>query len=198
MANTLCALSIMMFQGHTNLKEISLAGVLGFIQAMKVAKSAEQFAEIGGRIGAELIAFPKTQDGLEPAKIRSIFRRSQTGLFVWVASVWNEQWRFVLSLPSLARVSPLHLSGITSGRTRTFSLMAGVDNFPGLAKNTSGRAACPLQPGQPCNLCHPDAYNGPQDCPLVAIVLNDDALREVMREKRIEHKAEEKIPQPQF
>ena len=42
------------------MKEISLAGVLGFIQAMKVAKSAEQFAEIGGRIGAELIAFPKT------------------------------------------------------------------------------------------------------------------------------------------
>ena len=76
--------------------------------------------------------------------------------------------------------------------------MAGVDNFPGLAKNSSGRAACPLQPGQPCNLCHPDAYNGPQDCPLVAIVLDDDALREVMREKRIEHRAEEKIPQPQF
>ena len=84
----------------------------------------------------------------------------------------------------------------TSGGRRKFPLMAGVDNFPGLAKNTSGRAACPLQPGQPCNLCHPDAYNGPQDCPLVAIVLDDDALREVMHEKRIEHKAEEKIPQP--
>ena len=47
----------------------------------------------------------------------------------------------------------------------------------------------PLQPGQPCNLCHPDAYNGPQDCPLVAIVLDDDALREVMRVKRIEYRA---------
>ena len=86
-------------------------------------------------------------------------------------------------------VPSLVISGNQSRPRRKFSLMAGIDNFPGLAKNTSGRAACPLQPGQPCNLCHPDAYNGPQDCPLVAIVLDDDALREVMCEKRIEHKA---------
>ena len=86
-------------------------------------------------------------------------------------------------------VPSLVISGNQSRPRRKFSLMAGIDNFPGLAKNTSGRAACPLQPGQPCNLCHPDAYNGPQDCPLVAIVLDDDALREVMRERRIENKA---------
>ena len=86
-------------------------------------------------------------------------------------------------------VPSLVISGNQSRPRRKFSLMAGIDNFPGLAKNTSGRAACPLQPGQPCNLCHPDAYNGPQDCPLVAIVLDDDALREVMCERRIENKA---------
>ena len=86
-------------------------------------------------------------------------------------------------------VPSLVISGNQSRPRRKFSLMAGIDNFPGLAKNTSGRAACPLQPGQPCNLCHPDAYNGRQDCPLVAIVLDDDALREVMRERRIENKA---------
>ena len=68
--------------------------------------------------------------------------------------------------------------------------MAGLNNFPGLANNVSTRAACPLQPGQPCNLCHPDAYNGPQDCPLAAIVLDDDALRELMVEKRNQYKAE--------
>ena len=39
------------------------------------------------------------------------------------------------------------------------------------------------------HLSHPDTYNGPQDCPLIAIVLDDDALRELMGEKRIQHKA---------
>ena len=30
-------------------------------------------------------------------------------------------------------------------------------------------AQCPLRPGQPCTLCHPEAHSGPQDCPTVAI-----------------------------
>ena len=62
--------------------------------------------------------------------------------------------------------------------------MAGLNNFPGSAKNVSVRAKCPLQPGQPCNLCHPDAYNGPQDCPLVAIVYEDKALLKSLKEHR--------------
>ena len=31
---------------------------------------------------------------------------------------------------------------------------------------------------QPCNLCHPDAYVGPQDCPTVAMIMDDPLLRE--------------------
>ena len=62
--------------------------------------------------------------------------------------------------------------------------MAGFGNFPGTAKKVSTRATCPLQPGQPCNLCNADAYNGPQDCPLVAIVMSDEDLREQMNAKR--------------
>ncbi len=38
-------------------------------------------------------------------------------------------------------------------------------------------AACPLRPGQPCTLCHPEAFLGPQDCPTVAIVMDDPELR---------------------
>ena len=38
-------------------------------------------------------------------------------------------------------------------------------------------AACPLRPGQPCTLCHPDARIGPQDCPTVALVMDDLDLR---------------------
>ena len=39
-------------------------------------------------------------------------------------------------------------------------------------------AMCPLRLDQPCNLCHPDAYLGPQDCPTVAMVMDDPLLRE--------------------
>lgn len=46
-------------------------------------------------------------------------------------------------------------------------------------------AACPLRPGQPCTLCHPEAFLGPQDCPTVAIVMDDPDLRaEVVRLNR--------------
>ena len=37
-------------------------------------------------------------------------------------------------------------------------------------------AQCPLRPGQPCTLCHPEAHLGPQDCPTVAIVRDDPEL----------------------
>jgi hypothetical protein len=63
--------------------------------------------------------------------------------------------------------------------------MASLTNFPGMAKNVSTRAKCPLQPGQPCNLCHPDAYNGPQDCPLVALVMDDEQLREGVHQAKL-------------
>ena len=38
-------------------------------------------------------------------------------------------------------------------------------------------AQCPLRPGQPCTLCHPEAHLGPQDCPTVSIVMEDADLR---------------------
>jgi len=48
-------------------------------------------------------------------------------------------------------------------------------------------AACPLRPGQPCTLCHPDARLGPQDCPTVALVMEDDDLRaELARLRRLQ------------
>ena len=43
---------------------------------------------------------------------------------------------------------------------------------------------CPLRPGQPCTLCHPDAHSGPQDCPTVAIVMGDDELRAELAHRR--------------
>jgi len=45
-------------------------------------------------------------------------------------------------------------------------------------------AACPLRPRQPCTLCHPDAKLGPQDCPTVALVMDDDELRAEMARLR--------------
>jgi len=36
---------------------------------------------------------------------------------------------------------------------------------------------CPLRPTQPCTLCHPEAKRGPQDCPTVALVMDDPELR---------------------
>jgi len=39
-------------------------------------------------------------------------------------------------------------------------------------------AKCPLRAGQPCTLCHPEAKKGPQDCPTVALVMDDEYLRE--------------------
>lgn len=49
-------------------------------------------------------------------------------------------------------------------------------------------AMCPLRLDQTCNLCHPDAYIGPQDCPTVAMVMDDPILRaELHRAKATAH-----------
>ena len=54
------------------------------------------------------------------------------------------------------------------------------------AVRTAAVAQCPLRPGQPCTLCHPEAHHGPQDCPTVAIVMDDPDLRaELGRLRRI-------------
>ncbi len=47
-------------------------------------------------------------------------------------------------------------------------------------------ALCPLRPGQPCTLCHPEAKLGPQDCPTVAIVMDDPELRAEAARLRME------------
>ena len=47
-------------------------------------------------------------------------------------------------------------------------------------------AMCPLRLDQPCTLCHPDTYIGPQDCPTVAMVMDDPLLRDAWLEARRE------------
>lgn len=49
-------------------------------------------------------------------------------------------------------------------------------------------AQCPLRPGQPCTLCHPEAHLGPQDCPTVALVMDDPDLRAELDRLRAEHR----------
>ncbi|MEJ2577516.1 MAG: hypothetical protein P8Z68_00285 [Kineosporiaceae bacterium] len=44
-------------------------------------------------------------------------------------------------------------------------------------------ARCPLRPGEPCTLCHPEAH-GPQDCPTVALVMDDPELRAELARRR--------------
>jgi hypothetical protein len=43
------------------------------------------------------------------------------------------------------------------------------------------QAACPLRPGEPCTLCQ-ISVTGPQDCGLVYLVMNDEELRDSLRE----------------
>ncbi|WIY81408.1 DUF6767 domain-containing protein [Propionimicrobium sp. PCR01-08-3] len=51
---------------------------------------------------------------------------------------------------------------------------------------------CPLRPDDPCSLCQPGA-NGPQDCGLVYLVMDDPELRAVyaakLKERRSVHDA---------
>ena len=49
-------------------------------------------------------------------------------------------------------------------------------------------ARCPVRPGEPCTLCQLDV-TGPQDCPLVYLVMNDADLREQLREVTARTKA---------
>ncbi|MFR9779143.1 DUF6767 domain-containing protein [Micromonospora sp. MS34] len=49
---------------------------------------------------------------------------------------------------------------------------------------TRPAAACPIRPGEPCTLCQVDV-TGPQDCPLVWLVMGDDELREGVHRTRL-------------
>ncbi len=52
----------------------------------------------------------------------------------------------------------------------------------------SGRrpdARCPLRPEEPCTLCQLDV-TGPQDCPLVYLVMTDDELRAGTHRSRLD------------
>ncbi|WP_370626344.1 DUF6767 domain-containing protein [Austwickia sp. TVS 96-490-7B] len=42
---------------------------------------------------------------------------------------------------------------------------------------------CPLRPGDPCTMCHHHA-TGPQDCPLVYLVMDDPELRDLYAASR--------------
>jgi len=55
---------------------------------------------------------------------------------------------------------------------------------------TRPAAECPLRPGHPCTLCHPEAHLGPQDCPTVAIVRDDPELAAEAARLRREHAAQ--------
>ncbi|MDO3702829.1 hypothetical protein Q3W71_14245 [Micromonospora sp. C28SCA-DRY-2] len=44
-------------------------------------------------------------------------------------------------------------------------------------------ARCPLRPGEPCTLCQLDV-TGPQDCPLVHLVMTDAELRDGVHRTR--------------
>ena len=52
------------------------------------------------------------------------------------------------------------------------------------ARTRQVAAMCPLRPDQPCTLCHPEAHLGPQDCPTVAIVMDDPDLRAELNRRR--------------
>jgi hypothetical protein len=50
---------------------------------------------------------------------------------------------------------------------------------------TRSVAKCPVRPGDACSLCVPGA-TGPEDCPLVALVMDDPELRARLAELRRE------------
>lgn len=63
-------------------------------------------------------------------------------------------------------------------RATGFAGSAGQAHARGVAEARTRQVAaeCPLRPGHPCTLCHPEAHLGPQDCPTVAIVRDDPEL----------------------
>ncbi len=55
---------------------------------------------------------------------------------------------------------------------------------PAAARAGRPAARCPLRPDQPCTLCHPETHLGPQDCPTVALVMDDPSLRAELARRR--------------
>jgi len=53
----------------------------------------------------------------------------------------------------------------------------------GQRKRRTPQPMCPVRAGDPCSLCVPGA-TGPQDCPLVLLVMDDPELRERANELR--------------
>ncbi|MEL4504376.1 DUF6767 domain-containing protein [Luteococcus sp. H138] len=49
-------------------------------------------------------------------------------------------------------------------------------------------AKCPIRPGDPCSLCQPGA-DGPHNCGLVYLVMDDPQLREQWNANRLELRA---------
>ncbi|MFZ5870331.1 MAG: DUF6767 domain-containing protein [Actinomycetota bacterium] len=52
------------------------------------------------------------------------------------------------------------------------------------AQRRTPQARCPIRPGEPCTLCQVNV-TGPQDCGLVYLVMDDDELREALRDNRV-------------
>jgi len=73
--------------------------------------------------------------------------------------------------------------------TRTWGHRGGVLDTTAL-RRTATAALCPLRPGHPCTLCHPEAKAGPQDCPTVALVMDDPKLRAEAARLRAERQNE--------
>lgn len=53
-----------------------------------------------------------------------------------------------------------------------------------MSTHPSPDAECPIRPGEPCTLCQLDVA-GPQNCPLVYLVMSDPELREELHERRV-------------
>lgn len=54
----------------------------------------------------------------------------------------------------------------------------------GVSTHSRPDAECPIRPGEPCTLCQLDV-SGPQDCPLVYLVMTDPELRDELHERRM-------------
>jgi len=77
--------------------------------------------------------------------------------------------------------------GTASGTRRARAEDERVAGITG-ASTSVVQALCPLGPGQPCTLCHPEAFVGPSDCPTVAIVRDDPELRAEAARLRRRHR----------
>ena len=53
-------------------------------------------------------------------------------------------------------------------------------------------AQCPIRPGEPCTLCQLDV-TGPQDCPLVYLVMSDPDQRDELHEYRLRARGAERV-----